>query len=284
MDTLPFSDEVIKYIEDVIDKKVKQCEERLRREYEQKVAVLQTELNGLKDVKNDVKEFISVKEDVEGLKLSCDTLEQSTKTIKEKADQTAKYANILKANITKHAERADDHEDRQRRKNLVFFGIEEKSSYESWADCEAEVKNIIKDKVLSVEDRLIGTIARAHRIGIKDLKKDKPRPIVVQFDVYKDKEKVLYNSLELNNNTSDPVSIGEDYCKATQKHRRELVQLMKAAKAKNTDIKGGYLSYKSIILVYVRNEQPIRRKFNMYDIKQDADWYIFKSNNADGTT
>jgi predicted nuclease with TOPRIM domain len=123
--------------------------------------------------------------------LQCNALEQPTlldilKEIKElKADITGKVDNCkkeLKAEIKglrtenetmrsdlnmvmktnrQLQDRIDDLENRSRRPNLIFSGLQETEN-ESWEQSEKNVKGFIKDILDIIEDVCIG---RAHRMG-----------------------------------------------------------------------------------------------------------------------
>ena len=99
-------------------------------------------------------------------------------------------------------------EDRQRRNNLRFMGIKEKSGVEreTWEESKAKVKVFLQE-ILGLETDEI-TIDRAHRVGKKE--EGKRRTIVVIFLNYKQSEKVLnkYNELKL---WEDEIYINEDF-------------------------------------------------------------------------
>ena len=92
-----------------------------------------------------------------------------------------------------------DIENRSMRENLIFYGIPEgPSTHESNEtrpeNCELLVKELMKD-VLDIDSATM-IIDRAHRIGGPRARK--PRPIVVKFHKYSDRETVRKKSLEEN--------------------------------------------------------------------------------------
>ncbi|KAH9369394.1 hypothetical protein HPB48_017745 [Haemaphysalis longicornis] len=111
-------------------------------------------------------------------------------------------------------DRLNDAEDRSRRCNLVFYGVEEGES-ESWADSEKLATNICRDTLkITLQPK---DIQRAHRIG--RIATGKIRPIIVNFASYKTKDDVLSKALTLKGKS---ISISEDFCFATRSGRREL--------------------------------------------------------------
>ena len=75
-----------------------------------------------------------------------------------------------------------DLEDRSRRNNLRFEGINEHEN-ETWEDCENKIYDLLENKLeMDIENVVI---KRAHRTGKKNKKRS--RPIVAQFSFYKDK-------------------------------------------------------------------------------------------------
>lgn len=75
------------------------------------------------------------------------------------------------------------------RENLVFYGIAKGNADEN---CEALVKELIKTHLEISTDKM--KFDRARRLGTK--KGKKPRPLVVKFHDFKDKEAVRTKSLE----------------------------------------------------------------------------------------
>ncbi|XP_065683329.1 uncharacterized protein LOC136096107 [Hydra vulgaris] len=86
-------------------------------------------------------------------------------------------------------------EDRSRRNNLRFEGIEETEG-ETWKNSEEKVKKLLKEKLSINEEH----IERAHRTGKEednDGKIIRRRTIVVKFLDYKDRETILDNYKKL---------------------------------------------------------------------------------------
>ena len=71
----------------------------------------------------------------------------------------------LECNIETLIEKADDLENRSRRNNLCFEGIEESFKNESWEESEDKVKSLIATKLNLNTENIV--IERAHRVGRK---------------------------------------------------------------------------------------------------------------------
>ncbi|GFR82586.1 SH3 domain protein [Elysia marginata] len=78
----------------------------------------------------------------------------------------------------------DDLESRQKRNNLIFHGIQQTDSRETWEECEKKIKKAIAEK-LEISEEI--QIDRAHRL----FSRSSPRPIVVCFTEFKQRESVL---------------------------------------------------------------------------------------------
>ena len=102
-------------------------------------------------------------------------------------------------------------EDRSRRDNLRFDGIEEWED-ESWADTEENLKDKIKE-TLGIENI---EIERAHRVGNKN--QSSCRTIVAKLSKYKTKERILTLARKKK---PQGIRIYEDFSKATVEIRKE---------------------------------------------------------------
>ena len=91
-------------------------------------------------------------------------------------------------------------ENQSRRNNVKILEISEDSSEQSWDDTKNVVRSIIGEKLGINTDEI--SIERAHRVGKKPcpsdrrhdgskVNSDRPRPIIVKFTKWKQKEGVL---------------------------------------------------------------------------------------------
>ena len=93
----------------------------------------------------------------------------------------------------------DQLEGQSRRQNLNFFNIEE-STNETWEEFEEKVRNYIKSE-LDLDETAI-SIERAHRLPGKN----KPRPLIVKFSFFKDKDRVIKRYRDLRKSDRDTPS------------------------------------------------------------------------------
>lgn len=121
---------------------------------------------------------------------------------KKKLENLQSWCETLESNMRDCHRREDDAQDkmlelefRSMRENLIFYGIAEPSVPKAGEeaqhdDCESKVKQLIKE-TLDI-DTIDMKFDRAHRLGGMAAKK--PRPIVVKFHNYADREKVRVTS------------------------------------------------------------------------------------------
>ena len=125
------------------------------------------------------------------LEKSVRTLKHDSKFLKEQNVQLTRQVTEFQATVSQLESRTQETEmenerleAHSRRDNLRFHGFEDKRG-ETWDESESKVRNYIFDD-LGVDESSI-RIERAHRIRSKN----SPRPIIVKFSHYKDREKVL---------------------------------------------------------------------------------------------
>lgn len=118
----------------------------------------------------------------------------------------------------------DDIENRSRRNNLLFFGVEGEEK-ETWDESEAKVISLCAEKLQVTVTP--SSIERAHRMGKP--KDDNPRPIIVKFALFKDKQRVLSAASKLK---GTKISIGEDYSRNIRQEREKLIAFARERGAK----------------------------------------------------
>ena len=123
---------------------------------------------------------------------------------------------LIKQNI-EMKEQIGELEDRQRRNNLRFMGIKEKSGAESgtWEESEAKEKVFLQEKLGLETDEI--TIERAHKIAKKE--EGKRRTIIAKFLNYKHRQDALnkYKELKL---WEDQIYINEDFSECRVEKKR----------------------------------------------------------------
>ncbi|XP_065645380.1 uncharacterized protein LOC136075869 [Hydra vulgaris] len=118
-------------------------------------------------------------------------------------------------------------EDRSRRNNLRFNGVEE-SENESWKDCERKIQEVLKSKFGFTNDL---EIERAHRIGRNEKGVKKNKTIIVKFLNYKERNAVfeIFIKLKLWN---EKLNVNVDFSERTTEIRKKLFKEAKELRAK----------------------------------------------------
>ena len=164
------------------------------------------------------------------LKLSIETCQNITDDkLKNTKNSIDKIKETFKRDIAKLKKDNDDNnrlrilEDRSRRDNLRFDGIEEWEE-ESWADTEQNLKDTLSD-ILGIQNV---KIERAHRVG--DKKRSPCRTIVAKLSSFKMKERILAEAKKMK---PKGIHIYEEFSKATVEIRKKNWEKMKELRAQN---------------------------------------------------
>ena len=141
--------------------------------------------------------------------------------LENRVTQVEGYIRKIDEELTLYEQQLDNIEDQSRRNNIKFYGIPERSSWETWEQSEAIVREIMDTK-LRLPNVAQTQITRAHRLGRKsnDQNAD-PRPIIVKYDFFRDRQAVLRASGKLK---EDPVSLSEDFCQRTSDFRKNTLR------------------------------------------------------------
>lgn len=118
---------------------------------------------------------------------------------------------------------------RSMRDNLLFYRIPEARD-ESDADCVDKVLNLIEETMGIQNAKQEIKLHRAHRIG--KYNPTKVRPIVAKFAYFPDREKVRMSAGKLKDTN---YGISQQFPKEVMDKRRELVPIMKQARANGKD-------------------------------------------------
>lgn len=176
--------------------------------------------------------------EIQGLKTQLNTTDQTIASLdKRMADLETHYQTLLhlrndieimqsttidQAKKIKELEtRLDDAENQSRRNNLIFYGIPDPASAETWAESEKLVIDVCRknlDITLEPND-----IERAHRLGNHSA--DRIRPVIVKFLSHKTKDALLSNGRKLKDTN---YSIGEDFSRTVRHARKQLLVFAKA--------------------------------------------------------
>ena len=220
-----------------------------------KVVKLDQEVKNLNDRVAAVElsqSFVSDKFDTQ--KTSIDNTNTEVTQMKAKIKELTKTNEDLKKESDSMKKTMIDTQARSMRENLIFYGIPEVPKDET-EDCQNSVKTLLSDKLgITITENNM-EMDRAHRIGIrKEGINQKPRPIVVKFHKYTEKEKIRKSSYMLK---GTDYSIGEQFPKEIVDKRKLLVPVMKEAKKKG---KTARLSYDKLYIdnkLYSGNTVPM---------------------------
>ena len=218
----------------------------------------------------------------DNLETSINSLKQDNKSLKKQNKNLTQKVETLTTELQNVTELARENErknekleSQSRRENLKFFGLEEARN-ESWEESETKVRNHIAEG-LNIDDSEI-RIERAHRLtGSKSV----PKPIIVKFSFFKDKEKVLRTYREkkkatrearlagqahagnaepdyetdqdnLNDNVYSQVRVAEDFVERVTNDRTKLFPFMQdcLAEGKNAFLRYDKLVVDDVVHVY----------------------------------
>ena len=185
------------------------------------------------------------------------------------ADSAFKELNYL-------VDKSADLEDRSKRNNLIFNGIQEEVDRESNEDCEKKLRNLIVNQDM-LNGKSLVQFDRVHRLGSKKNGATRSRPIVCRLTFFKDKQTILKNGPKLKGTN---ISMSEQYSEQTVDLHKKLYTACKAAKSvENSPIERYYVNYKYASVVLKSGE---RRNFNLEKIEGNVKWYEFGKNFQNG--
>ena len=197
------------------------------------------------------------------MELSLQTLKDENNQLKQRNAELFEKVGNLQTQVGELSAKYDNLEGQSRRENLRFFNMKEETR-ETWEETETKVRTYIKDE-LGIESENI-QIERAHRL----LGKYKPRPVIVKFSFYKDKNKILRKykdkvKTERENGTlrsdEETVRISEDFPENVRRIQKLLIPFMKDAIESG---KRAYLRFDKLVIdgatyVYREETQDIGR-------------------------
>ena len=144
-------------------------------------------------------------------------MEEKLEALTEKMEKTIEDQTEIERESARLARQVRDLEEKlsylegqSKRNNLIFHGIPEEKD-ETWDNCEAAVRKILKEE-MGMEEAWRDTdiaIERAHRIG--RFSKNRTRPIVVKFanykhkNVFKNKSKLQGSDYRIQEQFSDKI-------------------------------------------------------------------------------
>ena len=262
--------------------------EELQRHYDEKFKILEASVQAKVDTLHRI---LETKDEVIGklhkeigeLKKGFDFMSTETaeirKCVKDKTADLNQKIDSAENKIHSVKEKTVDLEDRSRRCNLIFFNFKEAGPNSS-ENCEDMVESCLKSlNIFGHEDIWID---RAHRLGKRRQEHNiKPRPIIVKFAYYKQKEKIINSGKKFRD---CPINVSEDFSKETLQIHSQLYKHGKEAKeSKYVDdtkaIKYFKVTYRRLIVTYTTNKHhndavTFVRSFSLKDIQENPNWYI----------
>ncbi|XP_049524200.1 uncharacterized protein LOC125945878 [Dermacentor silvarum] len=148
--------------------------------------------------------------------------EERVETVNKLLSDQASATRSLEQQVSAVRNKNVDLENRSRRLNLIFYGIDDGNHSETWIQSENLVKSICKAN-LGIE---LNSIQRAHRVGHYSVRFK--RPVLVNFSSYKEKQDVLSNAHKFK---GSPYSVDQDYSSETRQIRKHLWEYAKVKKS-----------------------------------------------------
>lgn len=167
--------------------------------------------------------------------------------LNEKMNELLVENSLLKTRVEGLEDKLNNIERAKRRKNIVFFGIEETESNE--CDLVQSIKDNLIEAGVNIECQEIAT---AFRLGKTDKKTEKIRPVLVQINSNWKKGLIFKNKKNLPAN----VFVSEDYPKDVQERRRQLIPKMEEERKKG---KKAFIKYDKLIVEEHKNKEKRKR-------------------------
>ena len=176
-----------------------------------------------KDVKQMNKKFDKLDRKVKELRNDNKQLKQQNENLSKQVNKLITTVICLE-NRMNEAEKKNEHlEAQSRRDNLKFYGIEEDAD-ETWKQSETKIRNYLTDE-LNVEEHDV-KIERAHRLPSKF----SPRPIIVKFSYFKDKDAILRAYRNKRKDTQTDASNDQNEHGDNTNGERETTRLVRVSK------------------------------------------------------
>lgn len=196
---------------------------------------LNEKLNALLDMVNESKlERRDLNNKLENL---CELLVREREERKLEVENLREEMQMMKKEINRYQEKIDELENRGRRVNLVFKGVEEKNE-ENWSETQKVLSSTIEEHFHFKPN----SIGRAHRLGQFRANAKYPRMIVARFERELERKNILENKYKLKNTK---IFVEEDFSQEVREVRR---LLWKEAIEERKKGKRATVRYKSLIV------------------------------------
>ena len=194
-----------------------------------------------KDVKHMNKKFDNLDKKVKEPKLDNIQLKQQNQTLSNQVTDLTTTVISLESRVIETEKKNEQLEAQSRLENLKFYGVNEDEG-ETWDQSETKIRDYLSQE-LGLDEASM-KIERAHRLPSKS----KPRPIIVKFPHFKDKDQVLkkYRAKRREQQEADdgpngqgdnteggdpsvtrPVRVSEDFPQRVTKARTNLFPFLK---------------------------------------------------------
>ncbi|XP_077516735.1 uncharacterized protein LOC144127664 [Amblyomma americanum] len=203
------------------------------KQLEDMFAILETLNTRTAKIQLDQKAFIKSIDDLRKSQLKIEDLsemnkrltnvEHQTVTIDETEKEVHPFQQLVVQLSSENSQlraRLSELEDRQRRDNLLFYGIPDAQSG-SWAQSEEKLVKVLSSCLEIPTSEIL--IDRAHRLG--EFASKKCRPIIAKFLSFKVKQRILLNFSKLKD---EKITLSEDFSFATLHARKKLVEFGKS--------------------------------------------------------
>ncbi|CAB4042992.1 Hypothetical predicted protein [Paramuricea clavata] len=186
-----------------------------------KLDLIETRLNSIDTDIKDLKHSLTYQQEVVAEVQSVQAVQENKlKVIEEKVGR-------IEEEKAKLAREIIDMRAHSMRSNLIFYNIREENTPNEKEEVENKIKSLLRDKELNSETEKI-EIERAHRLG-RNRNGTKPRPIVVKFLRFQDKEMIKRNAYKFKD---IGVGISDQFPKEIQEERNKLYPVFKDARSK----------------------------------------------------
>lgn len=209
-----------------------------------------------KDVKSMTRKFGNLEKTVKDLKKDNKLLKKQNEGLSNQVSALSKSVSRLEVRTTEAERKNEQLEAQSRRDNLKFHGIKEDRG-ETWEQSEGKVREYLSAELnMDVRDM---KIERAHRLPSRS----SPRPLIVKFSHFKDRELVLKNYREHRKNLqgaatengehvdadadgrAEHVRVSEDFPMRVTKARTNLFPFLKSCHAND---KEAFLRYDMLVV------------------------------------
>ena len=151
------------------------------------------------------------------------TLESTVDTLESKVGRLEASNQKLQAQLTTVLDRSIKLESQSRRDNLVIDGISESDP----EDCFEKVRHVFS-QTMGIQDADKIMITRCHRLGRKQPHSSRPRPMILKFHWFGDRQRVWAAKNKLK---GKDLWISEDFPQEIRERRRILTPIFKKARS-----------------------------------------------------